>query len=58
MIADHDVVTMFTAPTAFRAIKREDPDGKLLGDYDLSKFRALFLAGVRPWQSHPADREV
>jgi propionyl-CoA synthetase len=47
VIADHDVVTMFTAPTAFRAIKREDPDGKLLGDYDLSKFRALFLAGER-----------
>jgi propionyl-CoA synthetase len=47
VIADHDVVTMFTAPTAFRAIKREDPDGKLLGDYDLSRFRALFLAGER-----------
>ena len=47
VISDHDVVTMFTAPTAFRAIKREDPDGKLLGDYDLSKFRALFLAGER-----------
>lgn len=47
VIADHDVVTMFTAPTAFRAIRREDPDGKLLGSYDLSKFRALFLAGER-----------
>ncbi|MDF1597071.1 MAG: propionyl-CoA synthetase [Acidimicrobiia bacterium] len=47
VIADHDVVTMFTAPTAFRAIKREDPDGKLLSGYDLSKFRALFLAGER-----------
>ena len=47
VIADHDVVTMFTAPTALRAIKREDPDGKLLGSYDLSKFRALFLAGER-----------
>ena len=38
---------MFTAPTAFRAIKKEDPDGKLLKSYDLSKFRALFLAGER-----------
>jgi propionyl-CoA synthetase len=47
VIADHDVVTMFTAPTAFRAIKRDDPEGKLLADYDLSKLRALFLAGER-----------
>jgi len=47
VIADHDVVTMFTAPTAFRAIRREDPEGKLLADYDLSKLRALFLAGER-----------
>jgi propionyl-CoA synthetase len=38
---------MFTAPTAFRAIKREDPDGALIRTYDLSKFRALFLAGER-----------
>jgi len=38
---------MFTAPTAFRAIKKEDPDGKLLKRYDLSKFRTLFLAGER-----------
>jgi len=38
---------MFTAPTAFRAIKREDPDGKLIKDHDLSNFRALFLAGER-----------
>ncbi len=47
VIAEHDVVTMFTAPTAFRAIKREDPNGALIGGYDLSKFRALFLAGER-----------
>ena len=47
VISDHDVVTMFTAPTAFRAIRREDPDGALLGSYDLSKLRALFLAGER-----------
>ncbi|MFT5195753.1 MAG: propionyl-CoA synthetase, partial [Candidatus Promineifilaceae bacterium] len=45
VIADHKVAAMFTAPTAFRAIKREDPQGKLIGDYDLSHFRTLFLAG-------------
>ena len=47
VIAQHGVKVMFTAPTAFRAIKREDPQGKLVGDYDLSKFEALFLAGER-----------
>jgi propionyl-CoA synthetase len=47
VIAEHGCVTMFTAPTAFRAIKKEDPRGKLLAEYDLSKFRALFLAGER-----------
>ncbi|KJS31445.1 MAG: propionyl-CoA synthetase [Desulfatitalea sp. BRH_c12] len=47
VIAQHKVCTMFTAPTAFRAIKREDPDGKLIKDHDLSNFRALFLAGER-----------
>jgi propionyl-CoA synthetase len=45
--ADHGVVALFTAPTAFRAIRKEDPDAKLLAKYDLSKFRALFLAGER-----------
>jgi propionyl-CoA synthetase len=45
--ADHGVVALFTAPTAFRAIHKEDPDGKLLKQYDLSKFRTLFLAGER-----------
>ncbi len=47
VIAEHGVSVMFTAPTAFRAIKREDPEGKLIRKYDLSKFRALFLAGER-----------
>src|SRR4051812_3762588 len=47
VIADHKAVALFTAPTAFRAIKKEDPDGKLIGKYDLSKFRTLFLAGER-----------
>ncbi len=47
VIADHGVVSMFTAPTAFRAIRQRDPDGDLVGKYDLSKFRSLFLAGER-----------
>ncbi len=47
VIAQHEVAVMFTAPTAFRAIKKEDPEGKLIGDYDLSRFRTLFLAGER-----------
>jgi propionyl-CoA synthetase len=47
VISDHRVKTLFTAPTAFRAIKREDPDAKLLARYDLSCFRRLFLAGER-----------
>ncbi|MEE8334415.1 MAG: propionyl-CoA synthetase [Alphaproteobacteria bacterium] len=47
VISQHGVRAMFTAPTAFRAIKREDPQGKLIGDYDLSRFKTLFLAGER-----------
>ncbi len=47
VISEHGVVAMFTAPTAFRAIKKEDPKGELIKDYDLSKFRTLFLAGER-----------
>jgi propionyl-CoA synthetase len=47
VISEHKAVALFTAPTAFRAIKKEDPDGKLLQQYDLSKFRTLFLAGER-----------
>jgi propionyl-CoA synthetase len=47
VIAEHGCVALFTAPTAFRAIKKEDPKGLLIGKYDLSKFRALFLAGER-----------
>jgi propionyl-CoA synthetase len=45
--AEHGAKTMFTAPTAFRAIKKEDPKGALLGAYDLSGLRYLFLAGER-----------
>jgi len=47
VIAEHKVTSMFTAPTAFRAIKKEDPEGKLLQQYDLSGFKILFLAGER-----------
>ena len=47
VIAEHKVSTMFTAPTAFRAIKREDPEGALIKNYDLDHFRTLFLAGER-----------
>jgi propionyl-CoA synthetase len=47
IIAEHKVKTMFTAPTAFRAIKREDPNAKLMGNFDLSGFKYLFLAGER-----------
>jgi len=47
VISDHKVKAMFTAPTAFRAIKREDPKAELIKQYDLSNFEALFLAGER-----------
>jgi propionyl-CoA synthetase len=47
VIAEHGCAAMFTAPTAFRAIKKEDPQGKLFAQYDLKKFRTLFLAGER-----------
>jgi propionyl-CoA synthetase len=47
VIAQHDVVALFTAPTAFRAIKKEDPRGEHIGRHDLSRFRTLFLAGER-----------
>ncbi len=60
VISEHRVKTLFTAPTAFRAIKREDPDGKLMGKYDLSCFEALFLAGERtdPDTLHWAERKL
>src|SRR5829696_1824217 len=47
MISEYGISTLFTAPTAFRAIKKEDSEAKLLKQYDLSGFRALFLAGER-----------
>ncbi len=47
VISQHGVKTLFTAPTAFRAIKREDPIGEYIKRYDLSGFKYLFLAGER-----------
>ncbi|TIU14943.1 MAG: propionyl-CoA synthetase, partial [Mesorhizobium sp.] len=47
VISEHGVVALFTAPTAFRAIKGQDPKGEFVPKYDLSKFRTLFLAGER-----------
>jgi propionyl-CoA synthetase len=47
IISEHNVKCMFTAPTAYRAIKREDPNAELLKHYDLSPFKILFLAGER-----------
>jgi propionyl-CoA synthetase len=47
VIAQHGVSVLFTAPTAFRAIKRDDPNGDYIKKYDLSRFRTLFLAGER-----------
>ncbi len=47
VISEHKCAAMFTAPTAFRAIKKEDPQGKFFAPYDLSNFRTLFLAGER-----------
>jgi len=47
VISEHKAVAFFTAPTAFRAIRKEDPEGTFIRRYDLSKFRTLFLAGER-----------
>ena len=60
VIADHGVSTLFTAPTAFRAIRQQDPDGRHIERYDLAGFRALFLAGERadPETLHWAERKL
>ncbi|PSH66868.1 propionyl-CoA synthetase [Phyllobacterium sophorae] len=47
VISEHKVKVLFTAPTAFRAIKKEDPKGEFIGKYDLSSLKYLFLAGER-----------
>jgi len=60
VISEHKVETLFTAPTAFRAIKREDPRGELMQQYDLAHFRTLFLAGERtdPDTLHWAEEKL
>jgi len=64
IINEHNVKVLFTAPTAFRAIKKEDPNGEYLKKYDLSGFRTLFLAGERldpdtyHWASDMLQRPV
>ncbi|HKL06021.1 MAG TPA: propionate-CoA ligase PrpE [Roseovarius sp.] len=47
VISEHNVRSFFTAPTALRAIKRDDPKGEAIKDYDISNLRALYLAGER-----------
>jgi propionyl-CoA synthetase len=60
VISQHGVNVLFTAPTAFRAIKRDDPDASYMAPYDLSSFRTLFLAGERcdPDTLHWAERKL
>ncbi len=64
VIQQHRVAALFTAPTAFRAIRQQDPEGRLLADYDLGHFRTLFLAGERCdpdtlfWAQEKLDRPV
>jgi len=60
MISEHKIKALFTAPTAFRAIKREDPDGELMKKYDLSMFEVLYLAGERtdPDTLHWAEDKI
>lgn len=64
VIEEHKVKVLFTAPTAFRAIKKVDPEGALIGQYDLSSFETLFLAGERcdpdtlHWAQEKLDRPV
>ena len=64
VVAEHGAKVLFTAPTAIRGIRKEDPDGELPKRYDLSKFEALFLAGERAdpetliWAEKALDRPV
>lgn len=64
VIADHNVRSFFTAPTAFRAVKREDPKGELVKKYDLSGLRAVYLAGERAdpdtinWAAETLDKPI
>ena len=64
VVAEHGAATLFTAPTALRAIKKEDPRAEQIAGYDLSRFRALFLAGERAdpdsvaWAERALERPV
>ncbi len=60
VIEQHGVGTLFTAPTTFRAIRQQDPEGDLIADHDLAAFRTLFLAGERcdPETLHWAERKL
>jgi len=64
VVEDHEVAALFTAPTAFRAIKKEDPQGAEIQKYDMSLFRTLFLAGERAdpdtiqWAEHKLNVPV
>jgi propionyl-CoA synthetase len=60
VIEQHGVSCLFTAPTAFRAIRREDPDGRLLKQHDISCLKSLFLAGERcdPDTLHWAEKQL
>ncbi|UIJ71386.1 AMP-binding protein [Aurantimonas sp. HBX-1] len=64
VISEHGAKALFTAPTAIRGIRKEDPEGELPAHYDLSKFEALFLAGERAdpetliWAENALDRPV
>ena len=60
VIEKHRVKCLFTAPTAFRAIRREDPEGKLLAQFDISSLDTLFLAGERcdPDTLHWAEKQL
>ncbi len=60
VISQHEVRAMFTAPTAFRAIRQQDPKGEYIAKYDLSRFRTLFLAGERcdPDTLHWAEEKL
>ena len=64
VISEHGVKTFFTAPTAFRAVKKEDPEGKLLANYDISCLKTVYLAGERldpptyNWIKELLDRPV
>ncbi|MDC1380955.1 propionyl-CoA synthetase [Octadecabacter sp.] len=64
VIEQHEVKTFFTAPTAFRAVKREDPKGEFIGKYDLSCLKQIYLAGERAdpdtieWMQAKLDKPI